>query len=47
MLRAIMDYYRAAPGDTLFVGNHEVDRDAAARAETSFSWSFDFFGQQQ
>jgi len=46
MLRAIMEYYRVAPGDTLFVGNHEVDRSAAMRAATGFSWSTDFFGQQ-
>jgi D-glycero-D-manno-heptose 1,7-bisphosphate phosphatase len=46
MLRAIMEYYRVAPGDTLFVGNHEVDRLAARHAATGFSWSTDFFSQQ-
>ena len=46
MLRAIMDYYRVSPSDTLFVGNHEVDRLAAARAATGFSWAADFFGQE-
>ena len=46
MLRTIMKYYRVDPADTLFVGNHEVDRLAASRAATGFSWSTDFFGQQ-
>jgi len=46
MLRTIMEYYGVAPVDTLFVGNHEVDRLAASRAATGFSWSTDFFGQQ-
>ena len=46
MLRAIMEYYRVAPHDTLFVGNHEVDRMAASRAATHFSWAANFFGQQ-
>jgi D-glycero-D-manno-heptose 1,7-bisphosphate phosphatase len=46
MLRAIMEYYRVAPTETLFVGNHEVDRVAAFRAAAGFSWARDFFGQQ-
>jgi D-glycero-D-manno-heptose 1,7-bisphosphate phosphatase len=46
MLRTILEYYRVSPRDTLFVGNHEVDRLAASRAATAFSWSTDFFGQQ-
>jgi D-glycero-D-manno-heptose 1,7-bisphosphate phosphatase len=44
MLLAIMSYYGIGPRHTLFVGNHEVDREAAARAGTAFSWSADFFG---
>jgi D-glycero-D-manno-heptose 1,7-bisphosphate phosphatase len=47
MLHAIMDYYGISPAHTLYVGNHEVDREAAGRAATAFSWSKDFFGQQE
>lgn len=47
MLRTIMEHYRVTPGETLFVGNHQVDREAAQRAGTHFSWSQDFFDQQQ
>src|SRR4051794_37568834 len=46
MLLAIMSHYGLGPSDTLYVGNHEVDREAAARAQTSFSWSTSFFAQQ-
>jgi D-glycero-D-manno-heptose 1,7-bisphosphate phosphatase len=45
MLLTIMDYYGVEPGDVLFVGNHDIDREAAARAKTAFSWSADFFVQ--
>ncbi|MFL5473307.1 MAG: HAD-IIIA family hydrolase [Gemmatimonadales bacterium] len=45
MLLTIMGYYGVGPDDTLFVGNHEVDREAAARARTSFNWSSSFFPQ--
>jgi D-glycero-D-manno-heptose 1,7-bisphosphate phosphatase len=44
MLLAIMNHYGVGPGDTLYVGNHEVDREAAARAGTAFYWSHDLFG---
>ncbi len=44
MLLAIMDHYGVDPGKTLYVGNHEVDREAAARAGTAFCWSQDLFG---
>ena len=44
MLLAIMDHYRVDRGKTLYVGNHEVDREAAARAGTAFCWSHDLFG---
>jgi D-glycero-D-manno-heptose 1,7-bisphosphate phosphatase len=47
MLQAIMGYYGVTPENTLFVGNHEVDREAAARAGASFSWSTEFFPQQE
>jgi phosphoglycolate phosphatase-like HAD superfamily hydrolase len=45
MLLAIMSFYGVRPIETLFVGNHEVDREAAARARTSFGWSSSFFRQ--
>jgi D-glycero-D-manno-heptose 1,7-bisphosphate phosphatase len=44
MLLAIMNHYGVSPRDTLYVGNHEVDREAAARAGTAFTWSRDLFG---
>jgi HAD superfamily hydrolase (TIGR01662 family) len=47
MLQAIMHYYGITPAHTLFVGNHEVDRETAARAATAFSWSKDFFCQEE
>jgi D-glycero-D-manno-heptose 1,7-bisphosphate phosphatase len=47
MLLAIMEFYGIEPSDTVFVGNHEVDREAAARAEIAFRWAGDFFGQRQ
>jgi D-glycero-D-manno-heptose 1,7-bisphosphate phosphatase len=44
MLLAIMRYYGVGADDTLYVGNHELDREAAARAGTAFCWSQDLFG---
>jgi D-glycero-D-manno-heptose 1,7-bisphosphate phosphatase len=44
MLLTIMDYYGVEPAETLFVGDAEVDREAAARAGTSFMWASDLFG---
>lgn len=43
MLLAIMRHYGIGGADTLFVGNDEVDREAAARAGTAFTWSADLF----
>jgi D-glycero-D-manno-heptose 1,7-bisphosphate phosphatase len=43
MLAALMDHYRVEAGETLFVGNHETDREAARRAGTAFAWAADFF----
>jgi D-glycero-D-manno-heptose 1,7-bisphosphate phosphatase len=45
MLIAIMRHYGVDPGRTMFVGNHEIDHEAAARAGTAFTWSHDFFAQ--
>jgi histidinol phosphatase-like enzyme len=47
MLIAIMHHYGIGPTDTMFVGNDEIDREAAARAGTAFAWSQDFFGQME
>ena len=44
MLLAIMDHYGVAPDHTLYVGNHPIDAEAAARAGTAFRWSQDLFG---
>ena len=44
MLLAIMQYYRVPADQTLYVGNHEVDKLAAARAGTAFCWSHHLFG---
>jgi phosphoglycolate phosphatase-like HAD superfamily hydrolase len=45
MLLSIMGYYGVEPAETLFVGDAEVDREAAARAGTSFMWASDLFGE--
>ena len=44
MLLTIMKHYGVDPEHTLYVGNHESDREAAARAGTVFRWSQDLFG---
>lgn len=46
MLLNIMEYYAVDPEDTLFVGNAEEDREAAARAGVSFMWAADLFGRR-
>lgn len=47
MLLAIMHHYGIEPSATMFVGNHQVDHEAAERAGTAFSWAQDFFGQPE
>jgi D-glycero-D-manno-heptose 1,7-bisphosphate phosphatase len=44
MLLDIMRYYEVGPEETLFVGNHEIDRQTAERAGTAFLWSNKVFG---
>jgi D-glycero-D-manno-heptose 1,7-bisphosphate phosphatase len=44
MLLHIMDHYGVAPAETLFVGNADEDREAAARAGVAFMWAVDLFG---
>jgi phosphoglycolate phosphatase-like HAD superfamily hydrolase len=46
MLFAIMRHYRLAAEDTVFIGNQESDRQAAARAGTAFIWAADFFSDR-
>jgi D-glycero-D-manno-heptose 1,7-bisphosphate phosphatase len=46
MLQAIMRHYGVSADRTLYVGNHEVDREAAARAGTAFCWSHELFGYE-
>jgi D-glycero-D-manno-heptose 1,7-bisphosphate phosphatase len=45
MLLNIMEHYGVRPEDTLFVGNGDADREAAARAGVSFMWAADLFGR--
>lgn len=44
MLLTIMEHYGVGREETVFVGNHEIDREAAARAGVSFLWSERMFG---
>jgi D-glycero-D-manno-heptose 1,7-bisphosphate phosphatase len=44
MLFTIMEHYGIKPDATVFVGNHEVDQEAAARAGVAFVWSDRLFG---
>ena len=44
MLLSIMDHYGIAPEATVFVGNADVDREAAERAGVAFVWSEGLFG---
>jgi D-glycero-D-manno-heptose 1,7-bisphosphate phosphatase len=43
MLRRLMRRFEAAPGETLFVGDMDRDREAARRAGTQFMWAHEFF----
>ncbi|HVW27129.1 MAG TPA: HAD-IIIA family hydrolase [Polyangiaceae bacterium] len=43
MLRAILAHYAIAPEAALFVGDAEVDRQAAANAGVAFEWAHVFF----
>lgn len=44
MLLAIMAKADARPTETLFVGDMEIDAEAALRAGVRFRWASDFFG---
>jgi D-glycero-D-manno-heptose 1,7-bisphosphate phosphatase len=47
MLLSVMRDCGVAPGETLFVGDAELDREAARRAGVSFAWAWDFFGADE
>lgn len=44
MLERLMQMWRVRPGDTLYVGDMESDRQAAEQAGVDFMWAKDFFG---
>jgi FMN phosphatase YigB (HAD superfamily) len=44
MLLAIMGHFGVPAADTLFVGNHPTDRQAAGQAGTAFAWAQALFG---
>ena len=45
MLRRILRRFGAAPEEALYVGDLEIDREAARRAGVPFEWAPDFFGK--
>jgi D-glycero-D-manno-heptose 1,7-bisphosphate phosphatase len=44
MLLKIMEHYGERAESTVFVGNHDIDREAAIRAGVAFVWSHQLFG---
>ncbi len=44
MLRRILRRFGAGPEEALYVGDLDIDREAAARAGIRFEWARDFFG---
>jgi D-glycero-D-manno-heptose 1,7-bisphosphate phosphatase len=43
MLREILRRFDAGPAEALFVGDLEIDREAARRAGVAFEWAHEFF----
>ena len=43
LLRVLMNMWHVKPGETLFVGDMDSDRQAAIRAPCHFAWAKDFF----
>lgn len=43
MLLDLMRYFDVAPHETLYVGDRDSDREAAARAGCEFAWAAEFF----
>ena len=46
MLERILRRFGASPAEALFVGDLEIDRQAAGRAGVAFEWAADFFGER-
>lgn len=47
MLLSLMRRFRAAPEETLFVGDMDKDEGAARAAGTRFMWAHEFFGRPE
>ncbi|HEX8499556.1 MAG TPA: HAD-IIIA family hydrolase [Pyrinomonadaceae bacterium] len=47
MLLNLMRRFRAAPGETLYVGDMDKDEGAARAAGTRFMWAHEFFGRTE
>jgi D-glycero-D-manno-heptose 1,7-bisphosphate phosphatase len=45
MLLRILRRFGAAPDEALYVGDLDIDREAARRAGIAFEWARDFFGE--
>ncbi len=46
MLHRILRRFGAAPEEALFVGDLDIDREAARRAGIEFEWAREFFGER-
>jgi len=46
MLHRILHRFRASPAEALFVGDLEIDREAARRARVAFEWASAFFAEE-
>jgi D-glycero-D-manno-heptose 1,7-bisphosphate phosphatase len=46
MLLSILRHFRLPPAEALFVGDLEIDREAARRAGVAFEWAHAFFGRE-
>jgi phosphoglycolate phosphatase-like HAD superfamily hydrolase len=44
MLLRILRRFEAAPDEALYVGDLDIDEQAARRAGVAFRWARDFFG---
>jgi len=47
MLLGILRRFQASPAEALFVGDLEIDRQAAGRAGIAFEWAGSFFGVRE
>jgi D-glycero-D-manno-heptose 1,7-bisphosphate phosphatase len=46
MLTRILEFYRIAPSEAVFVGDAPADAEAARRAGVRFVWAHDFFDRE-